>query len=348
MGALLTLPVSLLNLLLPFTKPGTPLAQDLIHTAVLCGTLYYAPQIAEWYSSTRHHQHQHQHQPTIDDDNTLQNTSIHQHPIDAPPIPPERPHHPDPPLDERLVLQPSDSETSDSDSDIAPPPLAPTPPHLPHIPQQVNPGPEHPRPTPANRTVGAKKAKSLARKDQRRAYHEFHRQEAELRRLREAEGAEEREREAAAERERRRVIEAEIAGKEREERVRRKEELAREIEEENARRERVVESVRREVRQRGCMDLLAAARGEGKDRMWVLKLVKASGVVQQLEGQGEVGETKRKVLITGDGWLVRLDEEVMAQAYRDAETYALKNGGRVGLVEMGGILERAVLARAKA
>lgn len=342
MGALLTLPVSLLNFLLPFTKPDTPIAQDLIHTAVLCGTLYYAPQIAEWYNNSR------QHQSAVDD--AAQTEDLHQPAQDEPaPIPPERPRQPDPPLDERLVLQPSDSENEDDPPN--PPPLAPTPPHLPQPPQPPQPGPanpDHPRATPANRTVGAKKAKSLARKDQRRAYHEFHRQEAELRRLREAEGAEEREAEAATERERRRVIEAEIAEKEREERVRRKEEAQRELDEENERRERVIDSVRREVTQRGCVDLLASARKEGKDRTWVLKLVKASGVLQQLEGQGGLGETKRKVLITGDGWLVRLDEEIMAQAYRDAETYALKNGGRVGLGEMGGILERAVLARAKA
>lgn len=51
MGALLSLPITLLNFLLPFTKPGTPILQDLVHTAILCGTLYYGPQIAEWYNA---------------------------------------------------------------------------------------------------------------------------------------------------------------------------------------------------------------------------------------------------------------------------------------------------------
>lgn len=342
MGALLTLPVSLLNFLLPFTKPGTPLTQDLVHTAVLCGTLYYAPQIAEWYNTR-------QQQGSING-TPENNEAIHQ-PGTEPQDTEDLPQQPDPPLDERLVLQPSDEE--DDDNPI-PPPLAPTPPNLqnaqqpplPHDHEQdpFAPGPANPnqpRPTAANRTIGAKKAKSLARKDQRRAYHEFHRQEAELRRLRDQEGAEEREAELAAERDRRAKIEADIAAKEREERAKRKEAERREIEEENERRERVVGKVRDAVNKKGCVDLLDEARKEGKDRMWVTKLVKASGLVAQLSGEGS------RVMITGDGWLVRIDEEIMAQAYRDAEAFGSRNGGRVGFEDLGGFMERAVRARAR-
>ncbi|OAL04825.1 hypothetical protein IQ06DRAFT_101497 [Phaeosphaeriaceae sp. SRC1lsM3a] len=347
MGALLTLPISLLNFLLPFTNPSTPLVQDLVHTAVLCGTLYYAPQIAEWYNTRQHHDHTH---------NIAENEDIHQPGIDAgqgDEVEEERiPPREDIPLDERLVLQPSDDE-----DDPVPPPLAPTPPHnhqdahAPPLPQAhddpfapgpANPNANVPRNTPANRTVGAKKAKSLARKDQRRAYHEFHRQEAELRRLREQEGAEEREAELAAERERRAKIEADIAAKEREERQRRKEEERREAEEESERRERVVSRVRREVNQRGCVDLLEEGRKEGKDRTWVVRLIKASGLLAQLSAEGS------RVMITGDAWLVRVNEEIMAQAYRDAEAFGANNGGRVGFEDLGGFMERAVRARAKA
>ena len=336
MGALLTLPISLLNLLLPFTRPCTPLLQDLAHTAVLCGTLYFAPQIAEWHKTRQHQQH-HEAPPGEPE------TDAPQHPGTEPPPQP----HVDPPLDERLVLQPSDDEDTDNDDNPAiPPPLAPTPPNLqnvraPPLPQHHEPGPANNAPRPA-RTIGAKKAKSLARKDQRRAYHEFHRQEAELRRLAAQEGAEERESEAAAARARRAAVESEIAAKEKEERVRRKEEQQREIDEENDRRERVLERVRREVRQRGCVDLLAEARREGKDRMWVLKLVRASGIMGQVSGEGS------KALITGDGWLVRVDQDIMAQAYRDAEAYGARNGGRIGFEKMGGFMERAVRARARA
>jgi hypothetical protein len=55
-----------------------------------------------------------------------------------------------------------------------------------------------------------------------------------------------------------------------------------------------------------------------------------------------------KVVITGDGWLVRVDEGIMAQAYRDAEVFGKKNGGRVGFEDLGGFVERAVRSRAKA
>jgi hypothetical protein len=346
MGALLTLPISLLNFLLPFTKPGTPLVQDLVHTAVLCGTLYYAPQIAELYNARQQSETPN---GAADNEDTTDQPGVHPVPENPPP---RQRRREDLPLDDRLVFQPSDDE-----DDPEPPPLAPTPPfnqqnhniQEPPIPFPLdagegpaNPNPNVPRNTPANRTVGAKKAKSLARKDQRRAYHEFHRQEAELRRLREQEGAEEREAELAAEKERRARIEADIAAKEREERAKRKEEERREQEEENEKRERVVERVRREVRQRGCVDLLEEGRREGKDRLWVTRLVKASGLLSQLPTEGS------KVIITADGWLVKVDQDIMAQAYRDAAAFAGKNGGRVGFDNLGGFVESAVRARAKA
>jgi hypothetical protein len=339
MGALLTLPVSLLNFLLPFTKPGTPLVQDLVHTAVLCGTLYFAPQIAECYNAR---QNQEAGNGTTQDEDTIHPPGIAPEPEPAP----RQRERANLALDDRLVLQPSDDE----DEDGVPPPLAPTPPFqqnvqeppAPHDPGEGPANPQGPRNTPANRTVGAKKAKSLARKDQRRAYHEFHRQEAELRKLQEQEGKEEREAELAAEKERRARIEADIAAKEREERAKRKDEERKELEEEQERRERVIERVRREVRQRGCVDLLEEGRKEGKDRLWVTRLVKASGLLAQS------GTGASKVMITGDGWLVKVDEDIMAQAYRDAEAFGAKNGGKVGFDDLGGFMERAVRARAKA
>ncbi|KAJ4373308.1 hypothetical protein N0V83_003602 [Neocucurbitaria cava] len=353
MGALLSLPITLLNSLLPFTKPGTPLLQDLVHTAILCGTLYFAPQIAEWYNSRQAQDPLHEPAET---DDTRQ---------PAAEAPGGIPHHEEDEeealLDERLVLQDDGEEVVGP-----PPPLAPTPPpfnraaqHHPPAPRVDNAadfpdpfaaeaaGPAHnnpngPRATPANRTVGAKKAKSLARKDQRRAYHEFHRQEAELRRLQQAEGAEEREAALAAERERRARIEEEIRERERVERDQAKWEREREAEEENARRERVVSRVREEMQQRGAVDLVDVAWAEGKDRVWVERLVRASGLLSQLQKGGA------HVMITGHGWLVRLDAELMKQAYADAEVYGERNGGKVSFTEFGGILEKAVLGRVKA
>ncbi|KAH9869961.1 hypothetical protein J1614_006882 [Plenodomus biglobosus] len=343
MGVLFSLPITLLNSLLPFTNPNTPLTQDLLHTAILCGTLYFAPQIAEWYNAQKSHD---------DRRNTPEDGTERIEPENGNPVPEEEEEAP---LDERLILR------DDSDSDNDPPPLAPTPPpdhqhnnFQPHIadandddpvPDPNAPGPanpNHPRPTPANRTIGAKKAKSLARKDQRRAYHEFHRQEAELRRLQESEGAEEREAALLAERERRAQIEEGIREKEREERDRVKREREREAADEAERRERVVRMVGDEVRSRGCVDMVDVAYAEGKDRVWVERLVRASGLMAGLQREGG------HVMVTEGGWLVRIDGELMERVYKDVEVLGAGKEGKVSFADLGSVLERAVLARAKA
>lgn len=341
MGALLSLPISLLNLLLPFTKPGTPILQDLIHTAILCGTLYFAPQIAEWYNTRQL-------------GNTTDGTSqdgMQYHEQDIQQAGPNDAHdtpQAHPPQPNRAALQP---QIEDEDEPLAPqrgpaqhepqaplePAFAPAEPNA-----EAGPANERPRPTPANRAVGAKKAKSLARKDQRRAYHEFHRQEAELRRLQAAEGAEERDAALAAEKARRAAAEAEIVERERREREEVKREREREMQEEVERRERVVEEVRNEVERVGFVDLGDVAWREGKDLLWVERLVKASGVLTQL------GRDGAKVLITSQGWLVRVDKETLQLAYKDAEAFGEANEGKVGFDDFGTMLERAVRARAKA
>lgn len=209
-------------------------------------------------------------------------------------------------------------------------------------PGPANHRPEIPHATPANRTIGAKKAKSLARKDQRRAYHEFHRQEAELRRLQDQEGREEREAAAQLERQRRKEIEESIMRKEKEEREARKREMERDAEDEIERRDRVVWSVRDVITRHGAVDLVDVAWKEGKDKEWVEKLIRASGVLEKMQGEGE------RLMITKDGWLVRIDEDIMQRVYAEAEAFGKKNGGKVSFGELSGLMEEAVLARIKA
>ncbi|KAL1801050.1 hypothetical protein ACET3X_001392 [Alternaria dauci] len=361
MGAILSLPFTILNLLLPFTRSGTPLSQDLLHTAILCGTLYFAPQIGEWYNAQRQAPESGSDQREDHEDT---NRAVEQA-IRNREHPQEQEQGEQLPLDERLVLQ-------DDGTEAARPPRAPTPPprqahveDLPeiHHPQQHNhdeqegqlpddafaPGPANPppqqnanRPPPTQRVVGTKKAKSLARKDQQRAYNEWLRSEAEMRRLQEAEGREEREAASAAEKARRAAVEEEIRERARQEREERKAEEKREAELEAARRERVVAFVREKMRQKGAVDLVDAAWNEGKDRLWVERLIKASGLIQQLQKEGG------HIMITGRDWLVRIDQNVMARAYAEAEQLGQSNGGKVGFEEFGGILERAVLGRAAA
>lgn len=333
----------MLNLLLPFTNPQTPLAQDLIHTVVLCGTLYFAPQIAEYYNppNTTNTTTTDNVQPTDD----LDDTSTPDEPMD------------DIPIDEGFVLQPD----TDEGEDVLPPPHAPTPPPgqarapPPLVPPPAadaapwdndDAGPananDRPQPTRANRTIGTKKAKSLARRDQRRAYHEFHRSQAEQRRALEESGREAREAALATEKARRAEVEREIAERERADRERRKEEERKEQEEERERRERVISRVRSEVDEQGAVDLVDIAWTEGKDRVWIERLVRASGMLAQMENQGE------KVMITGDGWLVRIDAALMQKAYAEAIAFGEARSGAVSFADFSGMLEKAVKVRATA
>lgn len=358
MGALLSLPITLINFLLPFTRPGTPLIQDIIHTVILCGTLYYAPQIAEWYNSQANNPHAHF-------PGAAQGTEgdAHEH-IEGNEAPVDQPvngFHQDDieqdiPLDDRLVL----ADDGDGAPGDAPPPLAPTPPPFgaqrprappaPHVADEFEPMPgidagpanprvDGPRNTPANRVVGAKKAKSLARKDERRRYHEWHRQEAHLRKLQEEEGREEREAALRAERERRAAVEEEIREREREERERVKREREQEMVDEAERRERVIKRVESAVREAGAVDMVDLASMEGMDRAWIEALVRASGLLARLQRDGI------HAFLTETGWLVKIDQELMDAAYAEAARLGNLGNGRVGLDEFAQLLEKAVLAR---
>lgn len=341
MGILLSTVRRTLNLLLPFTHPNTPLVQDLIHTTVLITTLYYAPQIADYYNS-------------------------HYRPI-PPPAPPNEGDTvpidgqvdgpaadlPDAHLDDEWVLQ---DDGDNEDGGIEPPPLAPTPPpgHM-HNPLQEDgawqndfangdPGPanDRPQPTRANRVIGAKKAKSLARRDQRRAYHEFHRSQAEQRKLADEAGREEREAALAQEKARRAEVESLLAEEKRERLAWEREQKRKEAEEEHQRRERVVEKVKERILLKGAVDLVDAAIEEGKDKVWVERLVRASGMLSQTEKGGG------KFMITGEGWLVKIDAELMQKAYEEAASFGDSRDGKVSFANFGGILEKVVRARALA
>ncbi|KAF2642022.1 hypothetical protein P280DRAFT_424720, partial [Massarina eburnea CBS 473.64] len=325
MGILLSTVRGTVNLLLPFTDPQTPLLQDLLHTVVLCGTLYYAPKVAEHYNAQG-------------EDTIPHNEDVHQ-PNNA---------REDVPIDDNLVLEPDNDDGEEVDAL----PHAPTPPQgqaraaRPAPPNHAHPGPAgpaNPRPV-QNRVIGTKKAKSIARRDQRRAYHEFQRSQAEQRRAAEDHGREEREAQLATVKARRAEEERKIAERLRLEREKKKEEERREAEQERERRERVVARVRDEVGRKGAVDLGKVAREEGKERASIERLVRASGMVAAMEKDN----AKSKIMITGEGWMVRVDAKLMKSAYADAVAFGDARDGRVSFQEFGGILEKAVLARAQA
>ncbi|OCL03485.1 hypothetical protein AOQ84DRAFT_392256 [Glonium stellatum] len=334
-----------LNALLPFTDPSTPLLQDIIHTFILCAALYFAPAIFE-------HRPEHSSDtgsPTLGlDTNTALGEGIGVDTRGVDDADAELEH-----LHPQAVVDADELE----DDDVEPPPLAPTPPPFrtagvpppPFLdPVDVGDGPAHlpgnqPRPTPQNRTIGAKKAKSLARKDQRRAYHEFVRQRSEAQRLADAEGAEEREEAMREERRRRAAVEMEIEERAKKEREARREEERREIEAERLRRERVVDTVREGLEARGLVDLEDVARKEGRDVQWVERLARASGLVGGKEVKSGVC-----TMITGTGWAVKLDQAVMRKVYARAVEIGLGKGdGRISWDELGSLLDEVVRARAK-
>jgi hypothetical protein len=73
----------------------------------------------------------------------------------------------------------------------------------------------------------------------------------------------------------------------------------------------------------------------------VERLVRASGLLGQLAKEGS------KVLITSQGWLVKIDQALLEQAYVEAEEFGDRHEGRVGFDDFGEMLEKAVRARAK-
>jgi hypothetical protein len=340
MGILLSTVRRTLNLLLPFTHPDTPLVQDLIHTAVLIITLYYAPQIADYYNA--HYRTAPRSAPPHEGDVQIDG-QIDGAAGDAP----------EDTLHQEWVLQ---DDGDNEGAGIEPPPQAPTPPpgQMHNPPQEGaawqnnfangDPGPanDRPQPTRANRVIGAKKAKSLARRDQRRAYHEFHRSQAEQRKLEEEAGREEREAALASEKARRAAAESKLAEEKRERLAWEREQKRKEAEEEHQRRERVVEKVKGEIQRKGAVDLMDAAIEEGKDKVWIERLVRASGMLGQMEKGGE------KIMITGEGWLVKIDAELMRTAYEEAASFGDSRDGKVSFANFGGILEKAVRARALA
>ncbi|KAF2749407.1 hypothetical protein M011DRAFT_456884 [Sporormia fimetaria CBS 119925] len=336
---------SLLNLLLPFTNPATPLIQDLLHTAALCSLLYYAPQISEYIrnAENRFVELKTREEARERDSNRVPNPNES---AQAEEQPPNAPLEPGPENNDHTILQPQPRAPTPPPGDQEDWPPQPAPPQQQQPPFDANEeaGPAAPRPAaPPTRTVGAKKARSLARRDQRRAYHEFIRQQAEQRRQEEAEGREEREAALAAEKARRAEAERAIEERNREERQSKKEQERRELEEEWERRDRAIAKVRTLLEEAGAVNLEDIAWAEQKDWLWIARLVKASGILNQ--NQDSDGETH--TMITSEGWLVRLDAALMQQVYAEAVELGNAQDGKVGFDEFADILEDAVLARTR-
>ncbi|KAK5128825.1 hypothetical protein LTR85_000158 [Meristemomyces frigidus] len=307
--------LNVFNRFLPFATPGTPVVQDLLHLLAICGLLYYAPHIQDWVQRRRVGE--------VDRDQDIGQ--------EGEPVPNDG--------DEAPEDQHNDAGDAAIDAG-EPREAAGVPEHEAQQPQPANideaaqAGPAHAVNIPTHRNVGAKKAKSMARRDQRRAYHEFQRSQGEAQRALDAEGAAEREAALAAERERRRVAEAALIAKNAREREQKREAERREREEEIRRREQAVGIVKRDLEETRMCDLFKVAKQAGGDvdEEWVEKILKAGGVI------GRKGDVM--TMITSMGWVVRVSEEDMAKLYRAAlEREKDSEDGQVGFDALGSMLE---------
>lgn len=317
----------LLNKLLPFATPGTPLLQDLVHLGAICTILYYAPQIQTW-AQQRQDAHQQATQGLVDDAGQ---------PARDPNVPDdsgERPrdaHMVDNQANERLPAEVADDQEDDdledANANIQEGEAGPAnPPNVPN--------------TPAHRNVGAKKAKSLARKDQRRAYNEFMRSQGDAQRAQEAEGAAEREAALAVEKERRRAAAAAFEAKKAKEREQKREVERKKREEEIRARELAEALVRDALDADGMCDLFKVARqvGGDVDEEWVERVLRASDVVGMKDGV--------LTMITSVGWAVRVNQQDVRQLYENAAVQDVSDeSGAISYDQLGGMFETILKER---
>jgi hypothetical protein len=323
--------IGLINRLLPFATPGTPLLQDLVHLGAICTILYYAPQIQHW-AQERQHQHASAGDETAGDATPVADVPVAAHEDDAPRDNAREfneaadQHAPADDFDNAQFNNPADENANA------------------HI-QEGQPGPAGPANTPAHRNVGAKKAKSLARKDQRRAYNEFMRSQGDAQRAEEAKGAAEREAAIAAEKERRKAAAAVVEAKKAKEREQKREAERKQREEEMKSRELAIMLVREALDNDGLCDLFKVARqvGGDADEEWVERILRASDLVGMKDGV--------LTMITSVGWAARVTQQDVRQLYENAATQDVSDeSGVIGYDRLGSMFEtilreRAVTAR---
>lgn len=308
--------MSFINRLLPFATPGTPILQDIIHLGVIATLLYFAPQIQERFRQHEHH-----------DGEPILEHGLHE---EVPAEPEQQINEEEDGEHDRVGEQEHANQEHMPDHDA------------PHHPVEGEAGPANAPNMPAQRNVGAKKSKSLARKDQRRAYNEFMRSQGEAQRARDAEGAAEREAELDAERERRRIAASIVEGKRAREREQRKERERLERETEISRRDEALGMVRRELNEAGMVNLfdIASNVGADADEVWVERILNAGGVL----GWSPDGE--RLTLILSTGWVARISRHDMQRVYEKAASGGSADSkGRISFEDIGGLLEEVLRER---
>lgn len=204
-------------------------------------------------------------------------------------------------------------------------------------PQQLvpPPGQQNRRLRDPNRQVGAKKAKSLARRERVRAYHEFMREQGDIQRAQEASVAGEREKELAEARAKRKEAEREI--EEREKRKREERKLAEQQRDDDERNAVVttIAMVTDGLRDHGRIELCVVAQTIGRDVAWIEKVIRKEGIL----GLKKTEHGQVMTMLTSKGWFVTVTEADMRQLKSEALSYQGATPSKVTWTEMGCILD---------
>ncbi|KAF2396349.1 hypothetical protein EJ06DRAFT_534078 [Trichodelitschia bisporula] len=165
-----------------------------------------------------------------------------------------------------------------------------------------------PATAPAARPVGAKKAKSLARKEQRRAYNEFIREEAERKRREDEKDQEEREKVAEEERAVRRQIHLALQNKERADReLKRALELEAKVKEDKDR-VAVIKLVTRSLDEGNPVDVAEVAEAIDHSVQWVIQQLRFEGVLSHKDSSSTI--------VTRNGMIVRIGKDQIKEMYK--------------------------------
>lgn len=227
------------------------------------------------------------------------------------------------------------SEPSDDDDDFNPP-EAPEPPMagVDGADGDFAPGEGIPETLPQGRVrqpkvrnVGKKKAASLARRDERRAYFEFLHAQRRARKEEEERGREEEEERIWEEKRRRAVVEEEISARREEERKARLDAEKKELE----RWRKDADKLKGLVVKGKVWELKELAKKVGRDADWVERVLKQEGLLGLTQGPGD----KRVRLITARGYYVSIGASELANVFEHMETK-----GRVSWKDVGSLLER--------
>lgn len=310
----------ILNRLLPFATPGTPILQDVLHLVALCTFLYFAPQIQERL------QRPHDLAAAIEDDESPNQpqqlyADAERIPEEANGVGPDALAEGDHDAEDIGAVEDRNDRPEEAEEHI----------------DEGQAGPARAPLISETRNVGVKKAKALARRDQRRAYHEFQRSQGDAQRARDAEGAAERDKMQAAEKERRKTAEAALEAKKAKEREQKRAKEDAQRVEQQRRREQAVQLVKSKLESDRICDLFRIAREVGvDDEEWVERILQSSGML------GRRGDAL--TMITSVGRAVRVSAADMQRVYDCLlqNEKAFDDEGSVAPITVGNALEASL------